>query len=157
MFLLGLAVPIQAVIVPIFYLMTKAGLYDTLPAVILPTAAFSVPISTIIMTGACATSPPTCTRRWRWTARRAGARSATWCCRCPGGGLATIIVFSALNAWNGFLFPLILTQSTSVRVFTLGLFDFSTDERDRRAGDLRRRGALDHPDPARVPVRPSLR
>ena len=43
-----------------------------------------------------------------------------------GGGIATILVFSALNAWNGFLFPLILTQSTSSRVFTLGLFDFSS-------------------------------
>ena len=42
------------------------------------------------------------------------------------GGLATIIVFSALQAWNGFLFPLILTQSTGDRVFTLGLFDFQT-------------------------------
>ncbi len=42
------------------------------------------------------------------------------------GGLATIIVFSALNAWNGFLLPLILTQSAHVRVFTLGLYDFQT-------------------------------
>jgi xylobiose transport system permease protein len=42
------------------------------------------------------------------------------------GGLATIIVFSALNAWNGFLLPLILTQSSNVRVFTLGLYDFQT-------------------------------
>ena len=38
-FLLGLAIPIQAVIVPTFYLLTKANLYDTLIAVILPTAA----------------------------------------------------------------------------------------------------------------------
>ena len=49
--LLGLAVPIQAVIIPIFYLISKAGFYDTLPAVILPTAAFAIPISTIVMTG----------------------------------------------------------------------------------------------------------
>ena len=42
------------------------------------------------------------------------------------GGLATIVVFAALTAWNGFLFPLVLTQSSSVRVFTLGLFNFET-------------------------------
>jgi xylobiose transport system permease protein len=41
-------------------------------------------------------------------------------------GLATIVVFSALQAWNGFLFPLVLTQSDSTKVITLGLYDFQT-------------------------------
>ena len=125
-FLMGLAVPIQAVIVPIFYLMTKAGLYDTLIAVILPTAAFSLPISTIIMTGsmrditgdmyeAMALDGASSWRTFRHLAMPLSR-----------GGLATIIVFSALTAWNGFLFPLILTQSPGPRVFTLGLYDFQT-------------------------------
>jgi xylobiose transport system permease protein len=30
----------------------------------------------------------------------------------------------ALTAWNGFLFPLVLTQSTDKRVLTLGLWEF---------------------------------
>jgi xylobiose transport system permease protein len=125
-FLLGLAVPIQAVIVPIYFLITKAGLYDTLIAVILPTAAFSLPLSTIIMTGsmrditgdlyeAMALDGASSWRTFRYLAMPLAR-----------GGLATIIVFSALNAWNGFLLPLILTQSASVRVFTLGLYDFQT-------------------------------
>jgi xylobiose transport system permease protein len=42
------------------------------------------------------------------------------------GGLSTITVFSALQAWNGFLFPLILTQSDETKVITLGLYDFQT-------------------------------
>jgi xylobiose transport system permease protein len=43
------------------------------------------------------------------------------------GGLSTIIVFSALQAWNGFLFPLVLTQSDSSKVVTLGLYNFQTE------------------------------
>jgi xylobiose transport system permease protein len=43
------------------------------------------------------------------------------------GGLSTIMVFSALQAWNGFLFPLVLTQSDSSKVITLGLFNFQTE------------------------------
>jgi xylobiose transport system permease protein len=39
-------------------------------------------------------------------------------------GLATIGIFTALQAWNGFLFPLVLTQDPDVRVLTLGLWDF---------------------------------
>jgi xylobiose transport system permease protein len=42
-------------------------------------------------------------------------------------GLSTIVVFSALQAWNGFLFPLVLTQSDSSKVITLGLFNFQTE------------------------------
>jgi xylobiose transport system permease protein len=43
------------------------------------------------------------------------------------GGLSTIVVFSALQAWNGFLFPLVLTQSDSTKVITLGLYNFQTE------------------------------
>ncbi|NED88635.1 carbohydrate ABC transporter permease, partial [Streptomyces sp. SID11233] len=43
LFLLGLAVPAQAVIIPMFYVISKAGLYDNLIGVILPTAAFCLP------------------------------------------------------------------------------------------------------------------
>ena len=43
------------------------------------------------------------------------------------GGLSTIVVFSALQAWNGFLFPLVLTQSDSTKVVTLGLYNFQTE------------------------------
>jgi xylobiose transport system permease protein len=125
-FLLGLAVPVQAVIVPLYFLISKVGLYDTLIAVILPTAAFSLPISTIIMTG----SMRDITGELYEAMALEGASS--WhtfrhlVLPLARGGLATIIIFSALNAWNGFLLPLILTQSAHVRVFTLGLYDFQT-------------------------------
>jgi xylobiose transport system permease protein len=39
-------------------------------------------------------------------------------------GIGTIAVYSALQAWNGFLFPLVLTQSANQRVLTLGLYDY---------------------------------
>ena len=126
-FLLGLAVPISAVIVPSFYIMNKLNLYDTLPAVILPTAAFSVPLSTIILTGSMRDIT---TDLFEAMALDGASPWGTFrnlvlpLCR---GGIATILVFSALNAWNGFLFPLILTQSDSSKVVTLGLFNFQTE------------------------------
>jgi xylobiose transport system permease protein len=39
-------------------------------------------------------------------------------------GISTVGVFSALGAWNDFLFPLILTQSQETKVLTLGLYDY---------------------------------
>ena len=126
LFLMGLCVPIQAVIVPLYFLILKAGFYDTLAAVILPTAAFALPISTIIMTG----SMRDITNEMYEAMALDGASS--WhtfrhlAVPLSRGGLATIIVFAALSGWNGFLIPLILTQSIGSRVFTLGLFDFQT-------------------------------
>jgi xylobiose transport system permease protein len=125
-FLLGLAIPIQAVIVPTFYLLTKANLYDTLIAVILPTAAFSIPLSTIILTGAMRDITGDLFEAMALDGASPLRTYRDLVIPLSRGGLATILVFSALNAWNGFLFPLILTQSTGDRVFTLGLFDFSS-------------------------------
>ena len=124
--LLGLAVPIVAVIVPIFYLISKAGFYDTLPAVILPTAAFSIPLSTVVMTGSMRDITTDMYEAMAIDGASSWRIFRSLVLPLSRGGLATVIIFSALNAWNGFLFPLILTQSASVRVFTLGLYDFTT-------------------------------
>lgn len=48
--LLGLAVPAQAVIVPLYLLITQVHLYDTLWAIILPTAAFALPLAILVLT-----------------------------------------------------------------------------------------------------------
>ncbi|WP_257210574.1 carbohydrate ABC transporter permease [Actinomyces ruminis] len=50
LFLLGIAIPIQATIVPVYYLIVQLGLYDTLWALILPSVAFAIPISVLILT-----------------------------------------------------------------------------------------------------------
>lgn len=126
LFLLGLAIPAQAVIVPIFYLISLAGLYDNLIGVILPTAAFALPICTLILSGSMRDITPELYEAMAVdgaTPMRAFFRLAL---PLSKGGLSTIIVFSALQAWNGFLFPLILTQSDSTRLITLGLFNFQT-------------------------------
>jgi xylobiose transport system permease protein len=41
--------------------------------------------------------------------------------------IATTCVFTALQAWNGFLFPLIMTQSNGDKLVTLGLYNFVSE------------------------------
>jgi len=43
---------------------------------------------------------------------------------CTRPALITVGVHVGLNVWNGFLFPLILTQSSSVRVLPLSLWTY---------------------------------
>jgi len=38
--------------------------------------------------------------------------------------IITVAIYDALNVWNGFLFPLILTQSSDKRVLPLSLWSF---------------------------------
>lgn len=38
--------------------------------------------------------------------------------------IMTAGIYQALQVWNGFLFPLVLTQSSQVRVLTLSLWNY---------------------------------
>ncbi|MEV6328636.1 carbohydrate ABC transporter permease [Streptomyces sp. NPDC051909] len=127
LFLLGLAVPSQAVIVPMFYLINEAGLYDSLIGVVLPTAAFAMPVCALILTGVMRDISPELYEAM--TLDGASPRRIFLRLVVPlsKGGLSTVVVFSSLQAWNGFLFPLVLTQSTENKVITMGLYDFQTE------------------------------
>lgn len=127
LFLLGLAIPAQATIIPIYLMIVRMGLYDTLMAIILPTVAFGLPLSVLILASALRDVPAD--QYEAMTLDGAGAFRIMIRLVIPlsRGGIATVGIFSALNAWNGFLFPLILTQSEDRRVLTLGLFSFQTE------------------------------
>ena len=125
-FLLGLAIPVQAVIVPMFYLINSVGLYDTLLGVILPTAAFALPICTLILSGTMRDITPELYEAMAIDGASVWRTFLRLVLPLSKGGLSTIAVFSALQGWNGFLLPLILTQSESNRVVTQGLFNFQT-------------------------------
>ncbi|GAA3782581.1 carbohydrate ABC transporter permease [Streptomyces chiangmaiensis] len=127
LFLLGLAIPAQAVIVPMFYLISKAGLYDNLLGVILPTAAFCLPMSALVLSGAMRDISPELFEAMAMDGATPRRMFFQLVVPLSKGGLSTVVVFSALQAWNGFLFPLVLTQSDSTKVITLGLYNFQTE------------------------------
>jgi ABC-type sugar transport system, permease component len=123
-FLLGVAIPAQAVIVPLYLMISKMGLYDTLLAIILPTAAFSMPVAVLVLSG---TMRDVSEEMYEAMALDGATPfRMLWQLAVPlsRAGISTVAIFSALQAWNGFLFPLILTQSEEQRVLTLGLFTF---------------------------------
>ncbi len=50
LFLMGLAIPLQATIIPVYLIIIKLGLYDTLTAMILPSIASAIPLSVLVLT-----------------------------------------------------------------------------------------------------------
>lgn len=83
LFLLGLAIPAQAVIVPMFYVISKAGLYDHLIGIILPTAAFCLPVCTLVLTGAMRDITPELYEAMAMDGPPRGGSSCNSCCRSP--------------------------------------------------------------------------
>jgi raffinose/stachyose/melibiose transport system permease protein len=124
MFLLGLAIPLQATIIPIYWGITRLYLYDTLLALILPSIAFAVPVSVLILANFLRDVPNELFESMRLDG--CSDWSMMWRLAFPliRPAIATIAVYNALNVWNSFLFPLILTQSAANRVLPLSLWAF---------------------------------
>lgn len=124
LFLLGLAIPLQATIIPIYWAITRLQLYDTLLALILPSIAFAVPVSVLILANFLRDVPKELFESMRLDG--CSDWSMMWRLAFPliKPAIATIAVYNALNVWNGFLFPLILTQSSERRVLPLSIWAF---------------------------------
>ena len=119
--LFGLAIPVQAIIVPIYVLIYKMHLYDTLFALILVLSAAAIPVSVLIMVSFVRDIPRELISAMlvdggnEWTV----FRRLIWPLSRPV--LATLAIYNGLNVWNNFLLPLVLTQSNNVAVLPLGL------------------------------------
>ena len=124
LFLLGLAIPLQATIIPIYYIITRLRLYDTLTALVLPSVAFAIPLTVIILATFLRDVPRELFEAMRLDG--AGDWRMLWSLALPltRPAVITVAVYDALQVWNGFLFPLILTQSAERRVLPLALWTF---------------------------------
>jgi raffinose/stachyose/melibiose transport system permease protein len=124
LFLFGLAIPLQATIIPIYAMITAMHLYDTLFALILPYVAFGIPLSVLVLVTYIRDIP----NELHESMYLDGAshlrilRSLVLPLSRPA--LITVIIYESIQVWNGFLFPLVLTQSPSVRVLPLALWSF---------------------------------
>jgi raffinose/stachyose/melibiose transport system permease protein len=123
-FMVGFAVPIQALMIPLYLTIVRIGLYDSLIGLILPMAAFSLPITILVLVNFLRDVP----------------RSLIDAMRVDGAGplrvllrlvlplswpaIATVGVFNLVSSWNNFVFPLILTQSPNRATLPLAVFNF---------------------------------
>lgn len=120
-FLLGLAIPAQATIIPLYLIINRMQLYDSLTAIILPTVAFGLPLVILVLAGSLRDVSDELYDAM--TVDGAGPFRIMWQLVVPmsRGSIAAVGTYTALGAWNQFLFPLILTQTPERRVLTLGL------------------------------------
>ncbi|WP_084317099.1 carbohydrate ABC transporter permease [Actinospica robiniae] len=126
-FLLGLAIPAPVIIVPLSVMVAKMGIYDSLWAIILPTAAFAMPVTLLVLVGTMRDISEELYEAMALDGAGPLRMMLTLAVPLSKGGISTVSVFTGLAAWNGLLFPLILTQSPENEVLTTGLWNLSSE------------------------------
>ena len=124
LFLMGLAIPLQATVIPIYLIIIKLHLYDSLLALILPSIAFAIPLSVLVLANFIRDVPKELFEAMRIDG--ASEWATLWRLAAPltRPAIMTVTIYNALTIWNGFLLPLILTQSPDRRTLPLALWTF---------------------------------
>jgi raffinose/stachyose/melibiose transport system permease protein len=123
-FLLGLMVPLEATIVPLYYDLRDLGLTDTYWALILPQAGVSVAFGTFWMRAFFRSVP----RSLVEAARLDGSSSwsTLWRVLMPLArpAVLTMVVLIFMWTWNEFLLALVMVSDEDLRTAPLGLAFF---------------------------------
>jgi multiple sugar transport system permease protein len=120
-----LMIPGQVTIIPNFVLMKYLGWTDTYLALIIP-VAFTA-FGTFLLRQFFLTIPHELEEAAKIDGASYPRIFATIVLPLSGPALATLSVFAFMSQWNNFLWPLIVTNSNTMRTFTVGL-RFFVDE-----------------------------
>lgn len=132
MFLVAQMVPVEALTIPLFFVVRDAGLLNTLASLVLVHLAFSLPFAVWMMRGFVAAVPEALEE----AALIDGASRATvlWRILFPlvAPGLVATGVFSFITAWNDFVFArtFIISAKDSQTLPAALLVFFKPDEND---------------------------
>ncbi|TQL68269.1 carbohydrate ABC transporter membrane protein 2 (CUT1 family) [Nocardioides albertanoniae] len=135
-FVLGLLFPAAVAVIPLFILISRdLGLGNTWWGVALPQAAFSLPLTVVILRPFLMALP----RELEEAALIDGASriGLFWRIILPLStpGLVTVAVLAFVTSWNAYILPLLLLQG-EMRTLPLGVADFSTEHSADTAGVL---------------------
>jgi raffinose/stachyose/melibiose transport system permease protein len=123
-FLIGLVVPLQAMVVPLFYLMREINLLDSLWALILPQIAMSMSFGTLLMRQAFASVP----RDIVEASVLDGANSwqTLWQVMFPLSRplIGTLGLLFFIWTWNEFLLPLVVNIDPDYHTLPVGILYF---------------------------------
>lgn len=125
LFVVGVLVPINALMVPYFTLITKIGIYDTKFALILTYAAVGIPISVYILRGFMSSIPVELDEASIIDGCNFYKRF--WYIILPMSrtGIVTAATFEFLYCWNEFIYAMLLTSSQETRTIQLGIRYFT--------------------------------
>lgn len=130
-FLLGMMIPIKLGIVPLFLLMKKLSMLNSIWSLVSVYTAIGLPLAILILTGFFRTLP----KELEEAARIDGSSDfgVMWHVLLPlmRPALGTVMIMNFITAWNDFFFPLIFVQDDAKKTIPVGMLSlfgqYSTD------------------------------
>ena len=122
--LAGLVLPARLAIIPIFLLMRRIGLLDSLLGLCIVNTASGLSFSIFLLTNFFKTIPIDLEDSARIDG--AGSFRIYWQVNLPllRPALATVAIFNFINVWNDFFFPLIFISTKGRKTIPLGIQSF---------------------------------
>ncbi|MET9387366.1 carbohydrate ABC transporter permease [Streptomyces sp. NPDC002928] len=123
-FALGLGIPAQVVMLPLFVVMNKLFLVDSLFGLIVVYVATSLPFALFFLTGFFATLPVELEEAAALDG--ASAFRTFWQVMLPlaRGGLVTVLILNIIQHWGETVFALVFIQNTDHQTLSLALLGF---------------------------------
>jgi len=124
LFLLGLIIPVQIVLIPLYSMMAQVGLQNTRISVILPYIAWGLPLSIYILRAFFLTLPLELEDAARIDG--CGTFGVFWRILLPlvRPGVATVSIFSSLSVWNEVLLAFVFLRDDALKTLPIGLYAF---------------------------------
>ena len=122
--LLGLTIPFQSVMIPLFYQLLNMGLLGTYFAVILPGIAYGLPFGIFLMQAFFEDLPQELAEAGRVDGCSEYRIFKDIMLPLAKPAVATLIVLQFMRSWNEFLMPLLYLQNEQMRPIPLGLLFF---------------------------------
>jgi len=124
-FLLGLMVPFQSIMIPMYYDLQNLRLLGTYWAMILPAIALGLPFGIFLMQAFFHNLPIDLADAARVDGCSEFGVFFKIMLPLAGPAVSTLIVFQFMWTWNAFLMPLLFLNEESLRPIALGLMFFS--------------------------------
>jgi ABC-type glycerol-3-phosphate transport system permease component len=126
LFLAGLMIPFQAIMIPLYYQMRDFGLLGTYLAGIMPMIALGLPFGIFLMRAFILNLPDELIDAAKVDGASDFKVFLNIVLPISRAALATVIIVQFISSWNAFLLPLIYLQDQELRPLPLGLFNFQT-------------------------------
>lgn len=126
MIILGLLIPFDLIMIPLFFNMRTLGLSNTRMSVILPQIALSIPFSIFLMRGFMKGIPLSLLESARIDG--AGEYRTLFSIIAPlvKPAVISLLIFTLISSWNNFMLPTIMISNDKLRTVPLGLNAFKT-------------------------------
>jgi raffinose/stachyose/melibiose transport system permease protein len=138
--IVGLTLPEIVLITPLFATAAATGLYDTLLAVILPTAALQIPFTVLIVRNFFDGIPNELFEAARVDGASTARTFLSIVVPLSRPIAATVVILTLITSWNAYLLPLVFLQSADNQTVTLlGQFfvgEFTNDQTKILAGSV---------------------